>query len=409
MNGFGATGSFATGAAGAGGASPPVEVSIADSLTLASITDGIPQVVLQQAMGLADEGVGESVAGLTANVACLGVAEAEPLRTLRAALSVDGAAVPTSDLAARPSDHAMFSASLGVIWRMLLEEDLVLAGTVAGQATRMTAVIDTLRASGLATSRNEAQASVATVIALHSLVAGGWSVSAADSAAFQASLHGAVRAATELVASVAWAGEAGPRLHITAVVADGVALPDDAAASLEAVAAADDGVLLHATLRLGDDEFVGWVLNEGAPSQYTHYPFNGLSAFGSRYVGTAADGVYLLEGEDDAGEPIEARIKTALMDFGAGVNKRIPDVYVAFAGGNKLVCKVVTVHPRTGQKTEAVYETTLPPGSEMHNGRIKLGQGLESRYWQFTLANVDGASFDIDELTFRPLFLDRRL
>ena len=407
MSGFGATGSYAIGASGPG--STPVEVSAVDSFSLTSLGEGALLALLQDMLGLSGTVLGGHISALIADLGCSDNATAEPLRVLLASLGLVAETAPMTEAKVHPEDGARFTSALGAAWRMLLQEDLVLTGTIAANATRLAAAIDVLHATGVASSRNEAKALVASVVALHGLVSSGWAASAADSVTFQPVLQNAIQAATKLVASLSWGDTVAPQIHITAVMADDMAVSEEATATLEALANASDGVLLHASLRLGDDEYVGWVLNEGAPSQYTNYPFNGLSAFGNCYVGTKDDGIYLLEGDDDHGEPIEARIKTALMDFGAGVNKRIPDVYVAFAGGNKLVCKVVTVHPRTGQKTEAVYETTLPPGSEMHNGRIKLGQRLESRYWQFTLANVDGASFDIDELTFRPLFLDRRL
>jgi hypothetical protein len=39
---------------------------------------------------------------------------------------------------------------------------------------------------------------------------------------------------------------------------------------------------------------------------------------------------------------------------------------------------------------------------------VKMGRGVKSRYWQFTISNVDGADFEIDELVLLPIILKRR-
>jgi hypothetical protein len=157
---------------------------------------------------------------------------------------------------------------------------------------------------------------------------------------------------------------------------------------------------------------VGWVLSGRAASEYRNYPFNGFVEFprGSKhYYGTSDDGLYLLEGPTDDGCPIDAHIKTHLMDYGTGVYKRGPDIYVGMTSGKHVLLKVTTIHPRTGERRTDIYTQTVVPGSNLKSNHLRVGMGLKSRYWQWELANVDGGDFEIDEIAWMPLQLDRRI
>ncbi len=231
---------------------------------------------------------------------------------------------------------------------------------------------------------------------------------AVDTIGFQDALAAQLTAVTTLVDSAGFSGTPTPAMRITAIVADSLGLSEEQGTSLEAFEALSDNILLHTVIRLGDVEYTGWVFNGGAVSEYRNYPFNGFTKFGRKYYGTSDDGLYLLEGQDDDGDAISAWVKTALMDFGTGKLKRIPDVYVAFIGGDKLLLKVITTN-QDGTQTEDHYTTSVPPGSVLHNGHIEVGRGLKARYFQTVLENVDGADFEIDELAWRVVVLDKRI
>lgn len=321
--------------------------------------------------------------------------------------------MPAAQLDMRESvdDGVRFNTALVVAWHIMASEGLDFVGVAAAQATRLATVIDTLHAIGAVSTRLDARAAVATVLAVNGMLATGWKMEAIDTASFQDALAGSLRAVGLLVDTAGFADTPAPSMRLSVIAADDVAIDTVASARMTMFEAITDSMVIYATLRLGDGEYAGWVLNEGAASEYRNYPFNGFVEFprgSKRYYGTADDGLYLLEGKDDAGTPIDAHIKTALMDFGSGQHKRVPDVYVAFIGGDTLLCKVITTN-QNGSQTEVHYTSAVVPGDAMHNGRIKVGRGLKSRYWQFALCNVDGADFDLDEVAFRPLFLDRRL
>lgn len=330
------------------------------------------------------------------------------VKTLAENIRMSGNPFGRGQFGALAIDGLRFDDALTVVWRVLLEEQMSLVGSVAGQPMKFAHLVDALVASGTVSCHMDAREVLAAALAINSMVATGWHATASDSVAMNDALRAHLTAVTSVLDSIAVGDTGSPSMRLTALVNDSLVLDDDAAASMQYMERLGEDVLFFGAIRLGSDEYVGWVLNEGAASEYRNYPFNGFAAFDGKYYGTAADGLYLLEGDDDQGVPIEASIKTALMDFGTGVLKRIPDVYVAFVGSDKLVLKVITPGQR-GEQVETIYTSTVPEGAALHNGRIRIGQGLKSRYWQFELTNVDGADFEIDELAWRPMTLDRRI
>lgn len=329
------------------------------------------------------------------------------IKVLRDSILAAEQVSPRRERFATATDEVAYTEALAVAWHIALAEEVALAGTAAASLSKVAAIADSLHASGLVATRVDALAVVSTALAVNTLLATGWKMSAVGTIDFQDALQSQLEHIAKLVSMAGFGGIAGASMRISVLVSDSIALADGLATTLEAFEKLADGVQFYATFRLGEAEYAGWVMNEGAASEYRNYPFNGFVNFAGKYYGTADDGFYLLEGEDDQGDPIEAWIKTALMDFGTGKLKKVPDVYVGFIGGNKMVLRVITTN--AGVQTEHHYTTTVPAGDAMHNGRIEVGRGLESRYWQFQLCNVDGAEFELDDIVWRPVMLDRRI
>lgn len=316
---------------------------------------------------------------------------------------------PRRDRFVSQTSEIAFQEALALGWSVALAENIALAGTAAAGLGKVGALVDTLHAAGVVATRLDALALVIEVISINTLLTSGWSMEAVDTVGFQDALAAQIGAITAMVSTAAFVGTAEPSLRVTVLMADTIAADTDLATQLSAYEALGDGVVFYTTLRLGDGEYTGWVMNEGAASEYRNYPFNGFTRFDAtkKYYGTSDEGLFLLEGEDDAGEPIEAWVKTALMDFGTGKLKKVPDVYVGFIGGNALLLKVVITDK--GKQTEHQYRTTMPAGPDLHPGRFEVGRGLESRYWQFEIRNIDGAEFELDDIVWRPIMLDRRI
>ena len=147
-----------------------------------------------------------------------------------------------------------------------------------------------------------------------------------------------------------------------------------------------------------------WVLNQvnNASSSYQNFNFNSLGLWLGKHYGADETGIFLLDGYDDAGVRINAAIETGKDDFGSHNKQTIPNVYI---GGNTTSPMNLTVRTDDGQ--ENTYH--VPAVSQLHNERAVLGKGLRSRYWQFILANTEGAHMEIDTIDFDVATINRRL
>lgn len=144
-----------------------------------------------------------------------------------------------------------------------------------------------------------------------------------------------------------------------------------------------------------------------ALTQYTNFPFNSFAVFGGRVLGASADGIFELTGDTDAGVQIDAAARLGITDLNTTRVKRVEYVYIghrAMRGARALLLRVTT--NETQQR-----DYGMPPSitSGLHTGRVMLGMGVESRYWQFELRNRGGAAFTLDTLEVRPTPLRRRV
>lgn len=152
------------------------------------------------------------------------------------------------------------------------------------------------------------------------------------------------------------------------------------------------------------EDGVAWVVNmdTGASSQYEQYGFNSFFTRDGIHYGVTDDGIYKLEGDDDAGQPIESLAALPRSNLGDGYLKNVPNFYVGVASTGKLILKAVA----DGQ--EYLYEARSS-SEELSTHRIDLGRGLEGTFWQFTLMNQDGCDFEIADIEFVPVVRKRRI
>lgn len=145
-----------------------------------------------------------------------------------------------------------------------------------------------------------------------------------------------------------------------------------------------------------------WVVNieTGASSQYDGYGFNSYASTGTEYLGAAEDGIYRLEGADDAGVAIDSLAQLPRRNWGAPQKKRIPNVWIGVASDQSLTLRV-----ETDDATN--YYSTRSSSTTMKDQRFDLGRGLEATYWTFTLTSPD--SFELESITFEPVVLQRRI
>lgn len=149
--------------------------------------------------------------------------------------------------------------------------------------------------------------------------------------------------------------------------------------------------------------FYAWVINAatGAPSRYEGFDFNSLCLGpGGSYLGAGPGGIYELEGNDDAGVPIQCFVLTGELDFGSEMQKRITDAYLGVANAGPL--QVIVSMDRVP------YRYRLDATGALANRKIPVGKGAKGRYVTVEIANLDGAAMEIDAATLLVERLSRR-
>lgn len=111
-----------------------------------------------------------------------------------------------------------------------------------------------------------------------------------------------------------------------------------------------------------------------AVTQYLNFPFLWLGAADGVPIGATPGGVYLLQGEDDASQPINCSLLSGQDDFGDNRLKRIPHVHADIDGEAKILAEADGVR-----------------GEYPFSGRARLPLGLSANRWAFGVRNVDGA------------------
>lgn len=174
--------------------------------------------------------------------------------------------------------------------------------------------------------------------------------------------------------------------------------------AVEQIAAGDRIRVL--TLRADGSGEVGsetWVVNteSSASTRYDGYGFNSFAAIGDRHYGCRADGVYLLEGGDDAGHPISAGVSLGQHDFGTQALKSMDAVYVGVSSSGALFLKV------GDGENEYTYKARRND-ERMKTQRFDTGRGLRSNFFTFELTN-EGDAFELDSVTFHVVASQRRI
>jgi len=301
-----------------------------------------------------------------------------------------------------------FADTVQSAWHMLLAESVTVAGDA--KSTLFLALLDVLVATGQADGKMTAFAACAAALTLEDLVRQGFHAQAVDAALLTETTSSIVRILALLADSANVADDATPMLRVSLIAGETLTLSADLASNLTANADLADGVLFFATIRLGGLEYSGWALNTDAlaASEHRNVAFDSFVTYRGQHYAAGPNGIAKFGGTSDDGAPIEAWLKTALLDFGTGKKKRVPDAYIGTTGSGDLVLKVITRDPVTGVKVEDWYLASRRQADGPGMGRVQIGRGLQSTWWQFELHNVDGGSLDLDSLALRPLALDRR-
>jgi len=155
----------------------------------------------------------------------------------------------------------------------------------------------------------------------------------------------------------------------------------------------------------GDEQYVGWVMNtkNQGVTNYTNYKFTDFHKVGGRNLAVGPSGLYELDGADDAGANIGITLSSGVYDLGQGKQSRLESMYLGAITDQKLVIKTLT-----GDGKERWYESDTP-NSGLDSLRVKLGKGVKSRQWKWTLVTQQNADFYMDSIELLPVILHRRI
>lgn len=147
-----------------------------------------------------------------------------------------------------------------------------------------------------------------------------------------------------------------------------------------------------------------WTLNteNNGSTRYEGYDYNSFAKIGDSYFGCKAGGIYALDGDDDAGEPIQAMVSFGKQDFGTTALKRVTNVYLGASSTGKLFVKVLA------EGEEYLYEAR-DSSEAMQTQRVDLGRGLRANFLEFELYNADGDDFELASVEFAAVPLTRRI
>ena len=307
-------------------------------------------------------------------------------------------------------DGAAFQDAVGAAWALLAASSGTAADVSEATVRRLAHLADVLHALGGVNGRMTAVSAVAVAATLIPRFSAGWNASAFDQAQIMSEAESKIRAVLALADSVQADDAAAGNLRFLAIASDSAVVADDPAAALRAVADLEDGAAVYVTLRTGDLDFSGWVLNCDlqAITEYRNAQFESFAQFKGKSYAAGDGGIFLLEGDTDDGAPIDAWFTTFLTDFGTYRFKRMPDAWIGADGAGNLFVKVLTRDPATGAPLEDWYKVVAKQGAGVEPGRVEIGRGLKSTFWGLTVANVNGGDFKVDEIALRPLILDRR-
>lgn len=269
-------------------------------------------------------------------------------------------------------------------------ETLLMEGLAASQAEALSAIVDALAAAAAADAL--ARAEVTELLQIEDVVLDAFT---------------AAQAQIERLSMAAMPVDTGT---MVALVSEGVVLGEAFATELEAFEAIRQGVAFALRISIDTGEYVAWAVGTQNKqlSKYTNFPFNSFAKIGGVYLGCTDEGIFRLDGDDDDGDDIHAKLRGAMTDMGSLAMKRNPHAYLAYSAPTGLILRVTSI-AEDGEKVMHTYRLKAQPTGGIREGRIKLGEGPRSVMWGWQIENVDGGALELHGLQFLPVVLERKM
>jgi len=306
--------------------------------------------------------------------------------------------------------NASFSAhdSLAAVFDVALADTALLNDLSTGGWLMYSALADALVCTGVASSQMNALSLVASVLVSRDLVALVHEASIDDPLLLTEAAASTYNQIVQILESVGFADLGTSGLFITGLLDESVEFEETLTATSVFNLLLTEQVVLTSRLRIFGEDYVGYVMNTRTRgvTQYQGYNFNSFAELDGKYYGANDEGLYLLEGDTDDDAPISAYIRTGLTDFGTQFKKQVHDAYIGYTTDGRLLLKVITTD--AGERKENWYALNPKDNEATSDNRFRISKGIKSVHWQFEVANIDGADFDISNMTVWPFVLHRR-
>lgn len=153
---------------------------------------------------------------------------------------------------------------------------------------------------------------------------------------------------------------------------------------------------------------VAWVLNteSTAVSWYDNFDFQSIAQVDNDVFAVNSEGVFLLTGATDAGDAIDASVRSGFMDFGTAYTKRFENIYTGYTSTGVLS---VLLRVKDSGHAASAYTLEQRSADAPRTSRFQPGKGLYGRYWQVELRNVGGAAFTVYDMDVDLAISNRKL
>lgn len=308
------------------------------------------------------------------------------------------------------SDSLAMDARASWIIRLLVTSRLTLNSLATADYLVLARAVSKLLLTGHATCYAEAIQQITDSLVFHEVSVASQIGYAKDGLTLAERVDSAYTAIAAAIERLALGAAASHTYSLTVILRDTFVLNGAASHQAELALQLRDAIGFAASLSFDDGQMIAWTLNTESRgvTRYTNYPFNSFAKIGGHYYGAHSGGLAKIGGPDDMGEPIKARIRLGMSDFGDRRIKSFSEVFIGVATNGQLLLKTIYVDETTGEKNMAIYKVAARPAAAARETRAKVGRGMKAVDWDFELENVDGADFDLQSIEFNPTTTTRR-
>lgn len=292
-----------------------------------------------------------------------------------------------------------------------ISETVTVSAGVSAFVKKLLQIRDTILAKGLAETLFEATTLLHESIRLSIITGSGKGAAVTEQVLLHAAYSTLFGFAGNAASSMVLSAAVQPSLSFLITAADSITVIDPASGAGGFDPLQFLGLLINeqVNVKIGynanNGNWTGWALNTqvSAVTQYGQWAFNSFGAINGVDIAASNQGLFTLGGSTDNNVPISAQITLGTSDFGDSRLKRVQYAYIGINSEGALF--FIT---NTDDGVERIY-SLVADAPYPHTERITMARGVASRYWSFSLQNIAGADFRVDDIEVIPVMLSRRV